>query len=332
MSPTQTRRRVRHAAHRQAAPRSSGRGAAQLGAAPGELRLLLLRGRLARADQRVRGHAVAHRLRAATTWPTGSPPASTRSARRCSSSRWCRSTPSCYLLLQMVIPIPWLERVPTYKEQRDQLTDKDLSTIGFLGYPLLQTADVIIYDAQLRAGRRGPGAAPRAVARGGPAVPPVLRRGLRGAAAAAHADSRACPGIDNRKMSKSYGNAINLSDDAETVSTEGDADVHRPEAGPGRRPRARSRGTRCSSTTTPSTRTSPRSRISKARYRAGKVGDVEVKTEARRRAERHARADARAARAAAARQARRASRRSWWRAHAGPAPGRRRRWSACGAR
>ena len=48
----------------------------------------------------------------------------------------------------MTVPIPWLERVPTYKEQIEQLAEKDLSTLGFLGYPLLQTADVIIYNAQ----------------------------------------------------------------------------------------------------------------------------------------------------------------------------------------
>ena len=47
-----------------------------------------------------------------------------------------------YLLFQMVTPIPWLERVPTYKEQIEQLTERDLSSIGFLGYPLLQTADI----------------------------------------------------------------------------------------------------------------------------------------------------------------------------------------------
>ena len=52
-----------------------------------------------------------------------------------------------YLLLSMTIPIPWLERVPTYKEQIEQLAEKDLSTLGFLGYPLLQTADIIIYNA-----------------------------------------------------------------------------------------------------------------------------------------------------------------------------------------
>src|SRR5581483_6413155 len=53
-----------------------------------------------------------------------------------------------FLLLSMVIAVPWLERVPTYKEQRDTLKDKDLSTLGFLGYPLLQTADVAIYDGR----------------------------------------------------------------------------------------------------------------------------------------------------------------------------------------
>jgi tryptophanyl-tRNA synthetase len=54
-----------------------------------------------------------------------------------------------YLLLSMVVPVPWLERVPTYTEQQENLKDKDLSSIGFLGYPLLQTADVAMYDAKL---------------------------------------------------------------------------------------------------------------------------------------------------------------------------------------
>ena len=63
-----------------------------------------------------------------------------------------------YLLLSMVVPMPWLERVPTYKEQQEQLTDKDLSTLGFLGYPLLQTADVVDLRRAVRAGRRGSGA------------------------------------------------------------------------------------------------------------------------------------------------------------------------------
>jgi tryptophanyl-tRNA synthetase len=53
------------------------------------------------------------------------------------------------LLLSMVTPLEWLERVPTYREQIAQLKDKDLSTYGFLGYPLLQAADIVMYDADL---------------------------------------------------------------------------------------------------------------------------------------------------------------------------------------
>jgi len=52
-----------------------------------------------------------------------------------------------YLLLSMMTPLGWLERVPTYKDQQEKLTDKDLSTYGFLGYPLLQSADILIYRA-----------------------------------------------------------------------------------------------------------------------------------------------------------------------------------------
>jgi len=52
-----------------------------------------------------------------------------------------------HLLLSMITPIGWLERVPTYKDQQEKLTDKDLSTYGFLGYPLLQSADILIYRA-----------------------------------------------------------------------------------------------------------------------------------------------------------------------------------------
>ncbi len=52
-----------------------------------------------------------------------------------------------HLLLSMITPLSWLERVPTYKDQQEKLSNKDLSTYGFLGYPLLQTADIIIYRA-----------------------------------------------------------------------------------------------------------------------------------------------------------------------------------------
>ena len=52
-----------------------------------------------------------------------------------------------HLLFSMITPLGWLERVPTYKEQRENIKDKDLSTYGFLGYPLLQSADILIYQA-----------------------------------------------------------------------------------------------------------------------------------------------------------------------------------------
>lgn len=54
-----------------------------------------------------------------------------------------------YLLLSMITPLGWLERVPTYKDQQEKLADKDLSTYGFLGYPLLQSADILVYRANL---------------------------------------------------------------------------------------------------------------------------------------------------------------------------------------
>jgi tryptophanyl-tRNA synthetase len=52
-------------------------------------------------------------------------------------------------LLEMITPLSWLERVPTYKDQQEQLREKDLATIGFLGYPVLQSADILVYQADL---------------------------------------------------------------------------------------------------------------------------------------------------------------------------------------
>jgi len=54
-----------------------------------------------------------------------------------------------HLLLSMITPLGWLERVPTYKEQRENIKDKDLGTYGFLGYPVLQSADILIYKAEV---------------------------------------------------------------------------------------------------------------------------------------------------------------------------------------
>ena len=121
-----------------------------------------------------------------------------------------------HLLLSMIVPVPWLERVPTYKEQQQQLTDKDLSTYGFLGYPLLQTADIIVYKAN--AVPVGEDQAPHVeIAR------EIVRRfnNFYGEVfpepQTLLTEAKRIPGTDGRKMSKSYGNAIFLKDSPATV-------------------------------------------------------------------------------------------------------------------
>ena len=185
-----------------------------------------------------------------------------------------------YLLLSMVVPVPWLERVPTYKEQQENLKDRDLSSIGFLGYPLLQTADVAIYDARwvpvgedqvahLELGRE------------------VVRRfnNVFGAGSEVLVEPKPLltsfgrlPGLDgDKKMSKSLGNTILLSDTPEEVTRR----VRQMYTDP-KRVRADIPGT---------VEGNPvfiyhdafnpnKEEVDdlKARYRTGKVGDVEVKT------------------------------------------------------
>ena len=185
-----------------------------------------------------------------------------------------------YLLLSMVVPVPWLERVPTYKEQQENLKDKDLSSIGFLGYPLLQTADVAMYDARfvpvgedqvahLELAREVVRRFNNVFGRGGDVLvepQPLLTTFAR------------LPGLDgDKKMSKSLGNTIHLSDSADEVRKK----VMRMYTDP-KRVRADIPGTvegnpvftypRC---VQPRHR---RGRRSQGAYRAGKVGDVEVKT------------------------------------------------------
>ncbi len=119
-----------------------------------------------------------------------------------------------HLLLSMITPLGWLERVPTYKEQRENIKDKDLGTYGFLGYPLLQAADILVYKADC-------------VPVGEDQVAHVeltreiARRfnGFYGSSKAVFPEpqamltpARKLPGTDGRKMSKSYGNTIMLAD------------------------------------------------------------------------------------------------------------------------
>ena len=181
------------------------------------------------------------------------------------------------LLLSMVVPVPWLERVPTYKEQQENLKDRDLSTVGFLGYPLLQTADVAIYDASYvpvgadqvahlelsrEAVRRFNNIFGETLREPQPLLTKVSR----------------LPGLDgDKKMSKSLGNTIHLADDADTVKKR----VMQMYTDP-KRVRADIPGTvegnpvfMYHDSFNPD---AAEVEDLKARYRAGKVGDVEVKT------------------------------------------------------
>jgi len=182
-----------------------------------------------------------------------------------------------YLLLSMVIAVPWLERVPTYKEQRETLKDKDLSTIGFLGYPLLQTADVAMYDAQFVPVGEDQVAhleLAREVVRrfnkffGDVLVEPQPLLTTFGR----------LPGLDgDKKMSKSLGNTIHLSDTEDEVRKK----VRQMYTDP-KRIRADIPGTvEGNPVFVYHDAFNPNAEEVedlKARYRAGKVGDVEVKT------------------------------------------------------
>jgi tryptophanyl-tRNA synthetase len=121
-----------------------------------------------------------------------------------------------HLLFSMIIPIPWLERNPTYKEKQDEIKEKDLSTYGFLGYPVLQAADILLYK---------PGLVPV----GKDQLPHLeLTREVGRRFNSLYTPVFPEPkeyltlfpkvlGIDGRKMSKSYHNTINLSDTEPTV-------------------------------------------------------------------------------------------------------------------
>jgi len=133
-----------------------------------------------------------------------------------------------HLLLSMIVPLPWLERVPTYKEQQEELRDKDLRTYGFLGYPLLQAADILIYKAEQVP--VGEDQVPhlelcREIARRFNAFyEPVFPEPQARLTPAAR-----LPGTDGRKMSKSYGNAIFLSDGPDAVSQKVDSMLTDPQ-------------------------------------------------------------------------------------------------------
>src|SRR5262249_4702358 len=112
-----------------------------------------------------------------------------------------------HLLLSMITPLGWLERVPTYKETQQQLADRDLSTYGFLGYPVLQAADILMYRAT--SVPVGADQVPHVGWRGGPArgSTPVWG-GLAPEPRALPAAARRVPGPDGGKMTKSFNTAV----------------------------------------------------------------------------------------------------------------------------
>ena len=121
-----------------------------------------------------------------------------------------------HLLLSMITPVPWLERNPTYKEKRENIEGRDLSTYGFLGYPVLQAADILLYKGDFVP--VGVDQLPhlelsREIARRFN----MLYRPVFPEPQALLTEILKVPGTDGRKMSKSYNNTINLSDSEPTV-------------------------------------------------------------------------------------------------------------------
>ena len=134
-----------------------------------------------------------------------------------------------HLLFSMITPLGWLERVPTYKEQRESIRDKDLSTYGFLGYPLLQSADILMYQANYvpvgedqvphveltrEVARRFNQFYPRRL---WPSVAEPQRDVVFPEPKPLLTPAAKLPGTDGRKMSKSYGNTVLLSEPEDSL-------------------------------------------------------------------------------------------------------------------
>jgi tryptophanyl-tRNA synthetase len=121
-----------------------------------------------------------------------------------------------HLLLSMVTPLPWVERVPTFKDMQKELVDRDINTYGYLGYPVLQTADIILYKAEIVPVGEDQ-AAHLELAR------EITRRFNRlfgnvfPEPQILLTETPRLAGTDGRKMSKSFGNAIYLKDRPEVI-------------------------------------------------------------------------------------------------------------------
>ena len=122
-----------------------------------------------------------------------------------------------YLLLNMITPLGWLERNPTYKDQLNQLKNKDIHTAGFLTYPVLQTADIILYDAKrvpIGEDQKPHLEIAREIVR---RFHHLFNKEIFTEPKELLSPTPRLLGLDGRKMSKSYNNAIFLSDSKEEV-------------------------------------------------------------------------------------------------------------------
>jgi tryptophanyl-tRNA synthetase len=121
-----------------------------------------------------------------------------------------------HVILSAVTPLGWLERVPTYKEQRENITEKDIGNYAFLGYPVLQAADIIMYKAEFVPVGKDQASHVELTRE-------IVRRfnncfgEVFPEPKALHTEVLSLPGTDGRKMSKSYGNAIYLIDSPDVV-------------------------------------------------------------------------------------------------------------------
>jgi len=143
---------------------------------------------------------------------------------------WVKEHAELHLLLSMITPLGWLERNPTYKEQQEELADKDIGTYGFLGYPVLQAADILIYKGDY-------------VPVGKDQLPHLeitreiarrfnyLYREVFPPPEALLTKVPNLRGTDGRKMSKSYDNAIFISDPADVIAAKIEQMITDPQRG-----------------------------------------------------------------------------------------------------
>jgi hypothetical protein len=139
----------RHAPHRQAAPGQLHGRAGQLGQAARPVRVLLLHRRLhALTTDYADTSNIAPNTRWKWRWITWPPDSTRRNAPFSCRAGAAAALAELPLLLGMITPLGWLERVPSYKEMQENLANKDLTTYGFLGYPVLMASDILLYQPQ----------------------------------------------------------------------------------------------------------------------------------------------------------------------------------------